>query len=246
MSLFFSPKIALSEVINGMVDIHNHLLPGIDDGAQNEDETLKMLNAYANLGIKKIVTSPHVMEGNYPNTVEIIQQKEKEVQYLTNQEKLPVQVLGSGAEYMLEENFRTLLKKKEICTIAKKYVLVEMSYFQAPLNLEEIIFEIEHAGYIPILAHPERYNFYKDEKDYAKLLRLGCKFQLNLLSLSRHYGENVQKKAFALLKKGSYTFLGSDAHHEKHLDKIATIKIKKKQAQEIKRLVENNNALFNE
>ncbi|MDR6301825.1 tyrosine-protein phosphatase [Mesonia maritima] len=244
MSLFFPTKIALSEVINGMVDIHNHLLPGIDDGAQNEDETLKMLNSYANLGIKKIVTSPHVMEGNYPNSVHTIQQKLEQVQKLIEEKKAEVKVEGSGAEYMLEENFRTLLKKKEICTIAKKYVLVEMSYFQAPLNLEEIIFEIEHTGYIPILAHPERYNFYKDEKDYAKLLELGCKFQLNLLSLSRHYGEHVQKKAFSLLKKGSYTFLGTDAHHEKHLEKIATIKVKKSQAEEIKKLVKNNNALF--
>lgn len=243
MNLFSSQK-ELGELIDGMVDIHNHVLPGLDDGAKNIEESLAMLAAYENLGIKQVIASPHVMEGNYPNTPQGISTALADLQRALQEKKSTVFLQGAGAEYMLEENFLKIMKEEILCSLNARHVLVEMSYLQAPLNLEQLIFQLKHKGYIPVLAHPERYNFIKKESVFAELKTLGCKFQLNLLSLSKHYGEHVQKKAFGLLKNGQYDFVGTDAHHAKHLKKIGQLKIKKKLALRLVDVIKQNNEEF--
>jgi protein-tyrosine phosphatase len=129
---------------------------------------------------------------------------------------------------MMDEKFTDLIEKEQLLTLKDNLVLVEMSYFSPPINLYEILFQLQLKGYKPILAHPERYNTYHNNfKEYYKLKRAGCLFQLNLLSLTEHYGKHIQKTTEKLLKENMYDFVGTDAHHHQHLEtlqKIGTLK----------------------
>jgi tyrosine-protein phosphatase YwqE len=240
--LFFKKKnIPLSELFpEGFVDIHSHLLPGIDDGAKDLNNSIELIKQMRNYGIKNFITTPHILGDVYPNSSTTIKKKLMEVQNGLNSHNLKDISIRAAAEYMMDEQFVKLLEKDDILTLKDNYILVEMSYFNAPFNLFEILFEIQLKGYKPILAHPERYNFYhNDLNNYYKLKKAGCLFQLNLLSLTPQYGSNVQKISTKLLQENLYDFVGTDTHHSKHLNllnQIGTEKIKKT----IQHLLENN------
>lgn len=240
--LFFKKKqLPLSEFFpENFIDIHSHLLPGIDDGAKDMEDSIRLISKMASYGISNFVTTPHVLGNVYPNTSETIKEKLEEVRAELLHRNLNDIHLRAAAEYMLDEAFAERLAKDDILTIKDQYVLVEMSYFSAPLNLFEILFEIQLKGYKPILAHPERYNFYHNNfQQFYKLKQAGCLFQLNLLSLTAQYGKNVQKIANQLLKENLYDFAGTDTHHLQHLallPKIASPAIKKK----VEILLKNN------
>lgn len=129
---------------------------------------------------------------------------------------------------MMDENFVKLFQSEKLLTLKDNYVLVEMSYINPPIQLYSILFDLQVAGYIPVLAHPERYNFFhKNFEEYNKLINAGCLLQLNLLSVVGYYGESITEIAQKLLKKGMYSFVGSDAHHNNHIvsfDKKVKIK----------------------
>ena len=182
----------------------------------------------ASYGIKNIITTPHVLGDVYPNTPEIIKRALKEVRAALQERNMTDISIDAAAEYMLDEQFSAILEKDKLLTLKDNYVLVEMSYFNAPINLYELLFEIQLKGYKPVLAHPERYNFYHhDMKQYYKLKTSGCLFQLNLLSLTEHYGKQVQKTAEKLLKEHMYDFAGTDVHHQNHLNVLRTVSTKK-------------------
>lgn len=234
-------KIPLTEVFpENFIDIHSHLLPGIDDGAKNLETSIKLIKKMSSFGIKNFVTTPHILGEVYPNTSTIIKEKLIEVQTELKRQDQDEITIRAAAEYMMDEQFLKLLEKDDILTLKDNYILVEMSYFSAPFNLYDILFEIQLKGYKPVLAHPERYNFFHaDFENYYKLKKAGCLFQLNLLSLTPQYGKNVQKMSDKLLKENLYDFVGSDTHHKSHLDllkEIGTEKIKKS----IAHLLENN------
>lgn len=213
---------------DNFVDIHSHLLPGIDDGAKDLNKSIELIKKMNLLGIKNFITTPHVLGDVYPNSSETIKAKLVEVKKELNRLDLNGINISAAAEYMLDEQFLELLKKDDILTLKNNYILVEMSYFNPPINLYEILFEIQLKGYKPILAHPERYNFYHNEFDnYYKLKKAGCLFQLNFLSLSLQYGKYVQKTSHKLLNLDMYDFIGSDTHHSKHLDILENILTKK-------------------
>ena len=243
--LFFKKKnIPLNQFFpKGFVDIHSHLLPGIDDGAKNLQSSIELIQKMSSYGIKNFITTPHVLGDVYPNSSKTIKEKLLEVQNELKRQNISDVTISAAAEYMMDEQFVKLLEKDDILTLKDNYVLVEMSYFSAPFNLYEIIFEIQLKGYKPILAHPERYNFYHTNfENYYKLKKAGCLFQLNLLSLTPQYGNNVQKISSKLLNEGLYDFVGTDTHHSKHLEllkKIGNEKIKKT----IFHLLENNKKL---
>ena len=132
--------------------------------------------------------------------------------------------IHAAAEYMLDSNFNKLLEEKKLLTLKDDKLLIEMSYFNAPVNLYEILFKIQIAGYSPLLAHPERYSFYHQKyNEYKKLKDAGCLFQLNLLSLTAHYGGKIQNIALKLLKDNMYDFVGSDTHNNRHLNTLEKI-----------------------
>lgn len=240
--LFLKKKnIPLNEFFpEGFVDIHSHLLPGIDDGAKDLNNSIALIQKMHSYGIKNFITTPHVLGDIYPNSSQIIKEKLNLVQ--NELVKLGVDDINinAAAEYMLDEQFSKRLFNDDILTLKDNYILVEMSYFNAPYNLFEILFEIQLKGYKPILAHPERYIYYhNDINNFHKLKKAGCLFQLNLLSLTPQYGKNVQKISSKLLQENMYDFVGTDTHHQNHLELLKEIG-KEKIKNSLIHLLENN------
>ncbi|MFK5890095.1 MAG: histidinol phosphatase [Flavobacteriaceae bacterium] len=229
MLLFKKKKITLSQVFpKGYTDIHSHLLPGIDDGAKTLEDSLNLIRQFKTFGVTNLITTPHVMGQVWPNTPGIINQKLDTLKQALKDEGLSDINISAAAEYLLDDNFITLMKSKKLLTLKDNLVLVELSYFNPPSHLFEILFDMQVAGYKPVLAHPERYTFYhNDVEKYDTLKKAGCLFQLNLLSLTKHYGEKVKATAHYLLKTGYYDFAGSDVHHKHHLKLLEKIGDKK-------------------
>lgn len=241
MFFFKKKEIPLTDIFtDNFVDIHSHLLPGVDDGAKDLENSIELISIMRSYGIKHFITTPHVLGDVYPNSSETIQQKLEEVKIELQKRGMNDITFRTSAEYMMDEQFVELLKRKDILPLKDNFILVEMSYFNAPFNLYEILFDIQLKEYKPILAHPERYNFYHDDfESYYKLKKAGCLFQLNLLSLTEQYGKGVQKTADRLLKENLYDFVGTDTHHHNHLKLLKSIG-NKKTLEKIKHLLENN------
>lgn len=219
MLSIFKPKLFLKDLIpDNYVDIHSHLLPGIDDGAKNIEETQFLISELIKMGFSQFITTPHIFNGVWDNTKKNILSKLTESQKSFS-EKTTIIKLNAAAEYMLDDHLIELLNRNEILTLKENYILVEMSYINPPIQLYDIIFKIQVAGYIPILAHPERYSFYhKSTEEYKKLKKSGCLFQLNLLSTVGYYGSEVMKTANFLLNEGIIDYVGSDVHHKQHIN----------------------------
>lgn len=197
------------------VDMHSHFIPGIDDGSQNMEESLSLLRGMEALGYEKVITTPHIMVDVYRNTPTIIKEGLLSLREAAKSEGINIEI-EAAAEYYLDEGFYDHLHSGEVMSIKNKYLLFETSYVSKPLQLEEMIFEISAAGYIPIMAHPERYRYVRDPlKEYSRFKELGVLLQLDLNSLGGHYGKDAKKKAEILSEKGMIDFLGSDIHHLK-------------------------------
>ncbi|WPR71624.1 CpsB/CapC family capsule biosynthesis tyrosine phosphatase [Flavobacterium sp. NG2] len=239
--LFFSKKKqTLKDLIpDNHIDIHSHLLPGIDDGARNIEETLFLTQSLQSFGIKQFITTPHIIQHVWENTHEQIQdiRNQTVVALEKNNIQLPFK---AAAEYLMDDQFVKLFQSNDLLTLKGKHVLVEMSYINAPIQLYSILFDLQVAGYIPVLAHPERYLFYhKNKNEYQKLKRAGCKFQLNILATVGYYGKEVTIQAEELLQKGMYDFVGSDVHHSNHI-KAFDQKLKIKDLNPLKEIIANN------
>ena len=227
--MFFRKTINLKTLVpKGFTDIHSHVLPGIDDGAKTMDDSIALIKKFQELGIHKIITTPHVMGGVWPNSTVVIKSKLQEVKERLQEEGITEFSIEAAAEYMLDENFIELLEKKDLLPVKENKILVEMSYLNPPSNLFDTMFAMQIAGYKPVLAHPERYNFYHmDKAKYSDLKRAGVLFQLNLLALTKYYGLPVQKTALYLLEKNMYNCVGTDAHHLRHLESMNFVLSKK-------------------
>ena len=327
----FSKKttIAASGILQGAVDHHSHILPGVDDGVETMDEALRILAAYEDLGIKELWLTPHIME-DIPNTPQKLKARFEELKaaYKGNIK------LHLAAEYMIDNHLRKLLNAREEdktnkfrhsseggvlpeafqetpprfrgevvedrrgektpkeCPLgpaqserdnsiipqetnklrhsqcegrwheqsevtegskapngegdnllpignAGKHILVETSYFNAPMRMDDTLQQIKSLGYFPLLAHPERY-MYLDNADYLKLHSQGVKFQLNLASLAGGYGKTVKKKAEWLLANGLYCVTGSDLHCEDAIEYITNCKLSEKEIELVERLLHNS------
>lgn len=223
------------------IDIHSHIIPGIDDGAKSVEESIALLQKMNELGIQNFVCTPHVMESVWENSSQKITSQFSELEQHLKNSNLKHLSVRFAAEYMLDQNFQQLLENKDILPIKDNYILVEMSYLNPPINLYEMLFDIQIAGYQPILAHPERYKFlHSTFNEYQKLKDAGCLFQLNLLSLSSYYGKDVNKIAIELLKKNMIDVASSDAHHQKHLATLEEITKNSKLHKLVQHVLENN------
>jgi protein-tyrosine phosphatase len=226
------------------VDIHSHLIPGIDDGSKNLEETVSLLKQMQGFGMHNFITTPHVMGSVWRNSSKFILDKQKELKDHLNHIGMTDITIRVAAEYMLDGNFLKLLEKKDLLVLQDNKILVEMSYINAPINLYDILFKIQVEGYLPILAHPERYFFYhKNFEEYVKLKKAGCLFQLNLLSLTNYYGKDVQRTAIQLLEESLIDFVGTDMHRKQHLDYLEKIN-DRKILQLITPILENNSTFF--
>ncbi len=201
-------------------DMHSHFIPGIDDGAVTMEDAIRLIRGMKELGYQKIITTPHTMSDYYKNTPEIIRGGLEKVREELKKNNINIQ-LEAASEYYLDFEFEEKLKQKKVLTFSGKYVLVEVSFLNPPGNLDATLFNLNVAGYKPVLAHPERYPFWHgDFQQYQRLKDLGALLQLNILSLTNYYSEGVQKTAGKLVDLGLIDLLGSDMHHDKHLETI--------------------------
>ena len=221
--IFFSRKKGSSETdLSWLVtDFHSHLLPGIDDGSPDVETSLILIKGLQSLGYKKLITTPHVLWEMYPNTTETIESALNRFLPVL-QKEIPGIELKAGAEYYIDDHFEAELKSKtRLLPISGRMILVEFSMLVPPVELKNVLFELQIQNYEPILAHPERYIYLEKQKSYFDELKdFGCYFQLNLMSLSGHYGPVVQSLAEYLVKKNYYDFIGSDVHHERHIEAL--------------------------
>ena len=244
MLSFLKSKPILKDLIsNNYIDIHSHILPGIDDGAKNIEDSIFLITEMQKMGFSKLVATPHTFSGFWDNTKTGIEKKHIETKSQLSDNQINVS-LKVASEYLMDDHFVSLFQKKEILTLKDNYVLVEMSYLNPPMQLFNIIFDLQVAGYIPVLAHPERYNFYHNNfEEYKKLKNAGCLFQINLLSTVGYYGKNITDIAQKLLQSNLIDFVGSDIHHEKHIEWFDK-KVLIKDVQPLKDAIANNQ-IFN-
>lgn len=201
------------------IDMHSHLLPGIDDGLQTPEETVDYIKALQLLGYSKFICTPHILPGVHNNTPEIILAALETVRKALAANGMTVQI-EAAAEYMVDDKLEAYLKTdKPLLTFGKEnYMLIEMSYMAASTNLNEVIFALQMKSIQPILAHPERYNYLHQQFDtYEDIKRRNVLFQVNLLSLSGYYGKYVKRIAEKLIQENMVEFIGTDMHHANHL-----------------------------
>ncbi|MDO7742633.1 MAG: histidinol phosphatase [Pedobacter sp.] len=215
---FFHKKNKISDIEWLGVDIHSHILPGIDDGSKEIGQSLGYIHEMQELGFSRLVCTPHIFQDLYPNTPETILPVLKTVQEEVKKQNLSIEI-HAAAEYMADSEF---VVKQGLLVFPGKHILIEMSYLMETPNIENIIFELQLQGYQVILAHPERYNFYfRHTERYENLKNIGCSFQLNILSVLGYYGKGVKAMAEHLLNAKMYDFAGTDLHHDKHMKMLS-------------------------
>lgn len=235
-SSFFSRK---KDIWPGMTDIHTHLLPGVDDGFASAGDSIGMFSFLQEQGVKRVFLTPHVMADLPGNRAAAL----KERFDAFRQECASTGVdLRLAAEYMLDECFYDRMEEG-LLSYDGQHVLVEVSCMQAPGDLFDKLYAIQLNGFIPVMAHPERYVFW-DMAGLAKLKEHGCKFQLNLFSLAGFYGSLPQKAAGRLLKDGHYDFAGTDIHSLNYCRAYKSFKLTKDQHEAVEKLIRRNEGLW--
>jgi len=210
-----------------LVDIHSHLIPSIDDGAETLEESLVLIRELFELGYKKLIITPHI-NSYFPNRREDILNGVSILKDALAKESLDIE-LEVGAEYYIEEFFveRLLYNRDErlLSFGDRDYLLFEFPHYIPPtFNIADLIYEISLEGYTPLLAHPERYIYWHSTLHiFSKLKELGVMFQLNLNSLNGYYGTEVQKCAKWLVKNSYIDFVGSDTHQIDNIDNLKRV-----------------------
>lgn len=200
------------------VDMHSHLIPGIDDGAATMEDSLTLIRSMSELGFEKLIITPHIQGEFFKNTPEIILDGLDKVRKAVKNENIPIKI-DAAAEYLIDDSFMDKLKSEKLLTLMDKYLLIELSYYTPHPNLKEILFELQLAGYKLILAHPERYTYwFNNFKKYEELKDREIYFQLNTISISGYYSMQVKKIAKKLIEKEMIEFLGSDMHNPTYME----------------------------
>jgi putative capsular polysaccharide biosythesis protein len=220
---------------SGMTDFHSHILPGVDDGVGSIEESLRVLEEYERLGIRKVWLTPHVME-DVPNRPGFLRERFVE---LCAAYGGPVE-LALGSENMADALFSERLSQGDVLPTGDRgeLLLVETSCFSAPEGFVRTLGRIMSAGYHPVIAHPERYMYVRDISGYRKWLDAGARFQLNLLSLGGHYGPEARAKARRLLERGYYTYAGSDLHGLRHAGLLRGLRLTKKEQTHLYKIIQ--------
>lgn len=220
-----------------MTDWHCHILPGVDDGVQDIDESLAILGMYETAGIRNVWLTPHIME-DIPNKTEYLKTRFEELCSAYNGNIK----LHLAAENMIDSLFLERLEANDILTIGDtNTILVETSYYNPPIQFFNKIEQIKSKGFFPLLAHPERYNYIDNISTYRKLKDMGVRFQINLLSLYGYYGPMVKDKALKLLSEGMIDCCGTDLHRREHLGIVLNKKLPEKILHQVQHLVTNQN-----
>jgi protein-tyrosine phosphatase len=206
------------------VDMHSHLIPGIDDGSKSMEESLELIKRLSSYGLRKIITTPHIMSEYYKNTPEIISMGLEDLRKAVIAEGISIEI-EAAAEYYMDDILLEKIKDGErLLTFGENYILVETGFINKPQMLLETMFQLEMSGYKPILAHPERYQYLLADKGLlGDLVDRKILFQVNLLSLTGFYSKPVKDFAESLLERDLVKFLGTDCHNVRYLDMLETL-----------------------
>lgn len=230
-----------------MIDIHSHILPGIDDGSRTFEESMEIIKSASSNGVTDIIVTPHYIVGsdymvNNEEKRKLLTKLKKQVK----KEEIPIN-LYLGNEVFVENNMLELRKKKEITTLHNsKYLLFELPLNYKYNGIENLLFDLRCKGINPIIAHPERYTFLKENPSLAvKLIDAGALFQSNIGSFLGIYGKKAQETVILLLKHHAITFVSSDIHHKDKdfyelINKAKKVMRKYISDEEIDNLFENN------
>lgn len=213
MFSFFSPKKS-SNTKALPVDIHSHLLPGLDDGVRSFDEAIEIIKIFEEQGYTKLITTPHIMSDTYRNDATTIHGKLNELKNELVSRKIDIQVEAAAEYYLDEALIHSIKTDQSLLTFGTNFLLFETNYLSEPYQMKDFIFQLLTKGYKPILAHPERYQYGIDDFEKMEDLRhRGVLFQINMLSLVGFYSKPVQVMAQRLIDRGWVDFLGSDFHN---------------------------------
>ena len=197
------------------IDLHAHILPGLDDGPETLEESIKMGKMALDQGICKVVATPHVTEGVFDNEKDVILEKTRELQEALKEEGIPLEVIP-GAEIHISDNIISLLEQDKLLTInnAGKYILLELPHYQPiPLYLETLIFTLSLKGIRVIIPHPERNSSIQENPNILiPLINQGVLVQGTFSSLIGHFGERAQRTVVLLLRKRMIHLLSTDMH----------------------------------
>lgn len=197
-----------------MTDVHSHILFGIDDGSRSVDESILLLEKLKSVGFNNVILTPHfILDSDYNSTYENNMKIYEELKSRIKKEKLDINIY-LGNEIFINEEVVSLLNKDIISSLnGTKYVLIEFPFHNKIINLEDILYEIKCSGYKVVIAHPERYDYFKENYDFVDKLREdGFLFQSNYASILGYYGKGSIKIMKYMLKKHYIDFLGTDIH----------------------------------
>ena len=198
-------------------DVHSHFIPGIDDGSKSIEESVELITEMEKMGYSKVITTPHIMSDYYRNTPEIILSGLDKVREALVKAGSKMQI-EAAAEYYIDFDFQDKIKEKKLLTFGNNYVLFEMPFIGEPQTLNTVIFDMQMAGYKPVLAHVERYAFWHTEYEKIQSMKdKGVLLQLNINSLSGHYSPQVRKIAEKMVDENMFDLLGSDCHNTNHI-----------------------------
>lgn len=219
---FFRKK-KIAPLIDWPVDMHSHLVPGIDDGSRTPEESLTILKKLKQLGMSRWITTPHVFFEYYPNDTNSIKKGMNGlVEYLNMQEE--TFDITCSAEYYFDENLHRSVISKDVIPFGDRFLLVETNMFSEPLDLDDFIFQSGLSGYKLVLAHPERYQYLAGNFQRIEELRdKGVAMQVNMLSYLGYYSPDARKMARQLTDLGMVDFLGSDCHNIQQADLLADV-----------------------
>jgi protein-tyrosine phosphatase len=243
-SLFSAPTKPVADSLAFLsTDMHSHLLPGLDDGSQNVEESLKYIKELHTLGYSNFICTPHVISDLYPNNRQTIEPAYKSLKKRLKEEGLPVNI-SFAAEFMVNIDFEDVIRQNQLLPFGDNYLLIEMSYLAPSPNIKDVIFELVLKGFKPVLAHPERYNYYHHNTELIEEFKEGgCLLQLNLLSLTGYYGKGVKKVAEYLVRRKLVSFAGTDLHHERHLALLQKLAADKKILEQLHEVTWKNSSL---
>ena len=204
-----------------MLDIHNHVLFGLDDGCRNPEESKNLAEALRQAGHMGVVATPHIRSGIFPNTPDDIRRRRDETRPIVEGAGLQLYL---GAEYYFDEHLLEGGRTKRLLTLGEtsRYVLTEFPSERLPLRWQDVVFELRLRDYVPVIAHPERCRGVQE--DISRALdgfhRSGVLLQLDLGSLVGNYGRSAQKTAEKLVKRGAYHLAAGDIHRPEDVSKV--------------------------
>jgi len=202
-----------------VIDLHNHLLPGIDDGAKKVEETLEFLRISRRDGVKVVVATPHMKPGVYDNRRETILQRVALVQEAARGDEAERVTLLPGAEVYFTADLVARARAKQLMTIGDggRYLLLELPYQQIPMQVDDTIFQLRLLGITPLMAHPERVAYYLENIErVVASVRIGALMQVTAASLTGKFGEKARDFARAMLRRNLIHVLASDGHDVRH------------------------------